>query len=454
MRRWLALLWGAVLLASLPVFAQDADEEDEPEEKSRRWVREEEEEEDPFARIPPPSPKVQERRERALTLYFDEKYDEAEQELDKIFFKRLHPGEQSLIHETYAYIATGREDRAEARRRLQAAVEVEDALKFVRPDKLLELGYKIAMLYVQDQMWEEAAEAQEQWFDGVEQAAALGFAKPPNARAYYMLALTYYQLEKYEKALVPAKKAVELGDPPDEGWLQLLLGAHLIQKQYKEAVPVLEQLVSLYPAKGHFMNLSTVYGTLGEYEDAAVPLQLAEEQGYLESDEEMRRLAQLLLFLNLPFRAARQLEQGFAEGIVKADTESLSMLANSWIGAREFDRAVEPLERAAALAENGELWVRLAQVHVQRENWDAATAALRKGIDKGGLLDPGDANLLMGIAFYSQERRQEARTWFQRAKGFEKTRAEAEAWLSHVEQELAVLQAAEDEAAYEAAAGG
>lgn len=437
-----------------PVWAQD--EEAEEQEKESRWKRQEE---DPFAKLPQASAKIRERYEKALSFYFNEKYDEAEQELGKVFMNRLNPAEVAMIHEAYAYVANARGDRKEARRRLLAAVETVDS-GGLRPDKALDLGYQVAMLYVQDQMWKEAADAQEQWFSGAKQAASVGLASAPNARSYYMLALTYYQLEDYEKALKPAETAVEKGDPPAEGWLQLLLGIRLIEKQYKEAIPVLEKLISNYPAKGHFMNLSTVYGALGELGEAALPLQLAHVQGYLDQDSDLRRVAQLLLFLNLPFRSAEILEKGIEDGLLKADTESLGMLANSWIGAREFEKAVGPLEQAASLAKNGELYVRLAQVHIQRENWPGATSALRKGIDKGGLLDPGDANLLMGIAYYSQQKRQEARRWFVRAKGFEKTRAEASVWVTHVDQELAQLAAAaaaEAEAEAEAdaeAAGG
>lgn len=405
---------------------------EEDEETGKHWQRQEE---DPFERMPSPSAKIQERYEKALGFYFDEKYDEAEQELGKVYMNRLNPAEEAMIHEAYAYVANARGDREEARRRLTLAVETAER-GGMRPDKALDLGYQIAMLYVQDQMWEEAVDAQEQWFKFADQLAFTGLAQPPNARAYYMLALSYYQLEEYAKALKPAETAVSKGDPPQEGWLQLLLGIRLIEKQYEEAIPVLEKLVSHYPAKSHFMNLSTVYGALGRLEEAALPLQLAYESGYLDTDDDLRRLAQLMLYLDLPYRAAKILETGFEADVVEPDVESLSMLGNSWIGAREYDAALEPLERAASMADTGELYVRLAQVHVQRENWDGATDALRKGIDKGELRDPGDANLLMGIAFYSEEKREQALHWFQRARGFDKTRDEAEMWSTHVQAEI------------------
>jgi tetratricopeptide (TPR) repeat protein len=127
------------------------------------------------------------------------------------------------------------------------------------------------------------------------------------------------------------------------------------------------------------------------------------------------------------------------------------MLSNSWIAAREYEAAVDPLERAASLSDDGELYVRLAQVHVQRENWDGATGALRKALEKGHLDQTGDAHLLMGIALYSDKKTSEARRWFASASDFESSAKEARVWLGHIDQELAAAAAASDS---EAASGG
>lgn len=130
------------------------------------------------------------------------------------------------------------------------------------------------------------------------------------------------------------------------------------------------------------------------------------------------------------------LESGLEEGRIEADVESLEMLGNNWIAAREYSRAVEPLSRAAALSEDGALFVRLAQVHMQREQWREASALLRKALDKGGLDDPGNIQLLLGICYYSDERMESARSSFLRAKRHASTRSEASAWLMHVEREI------------------
>ncbi len=427
-----ARILGMALLAGIVGFAVAAPAQDE---EDSRWKRQEAIDPD-LANRPQAGQKTLERHANALEHLFEERYVEAKQELDKLYFKRLNKVEQAMIHQDYAFVASAEGDREEARRRFQLAIETGGLYEQAKDAR-----YKIAMLYMQDENWERAAETLEQWFTE---------EPDPNANSYYILSLNYYQQERYDDALVPAKKALELSDTPKESWLQLVLGIHLLQKSYEEAVPVIETLLALYPSRNYFMSLSTVHGALGSYEEAAIPLQLAYEQGLLTEDDHLRRLGQLLLFLNLPYRAAEILDEGIEEEVIDVDTDVLAMLSNSWIAAREYEAAVDPLERAASLAPDGELYVRLAQVHVQRENWDGAIGALRNALDKGGLANTGDAHLLMGIVLYSKGNPGEARRWFANAKSYDATEKEATVWLGHIDQELAAAAAA----AEQDAAGG
>ena len=91
---------------------------------------------------------------------------------------------------------------------------------------------------------------------------------------------------------------------------------------------------------------------------------------------------------------------------------------------------------AAELSETGNLYVHLAQIHLLEERWEEAIAVLRKAIGKGGLTDPGTVELMLGIAYYNEQRLQEARRWFGQAQRSAETRQQAELWLQHVDREL------------------
>jgi Tfp pilus assembly protein PilF len=372
-----------------------------------------------YAMSPRTAKKILAAREALLS----EDYDKTEVALRKIKMHRANPLERARVYQIWAFVYYGRGDLDSARENLELAI----AEKAIPRDESADMRFQIAQIYLQENDWKQAAEQFELWFTVV---------RNPNAAAYHTLALTYYQLDNLDKSLENSIKAVELTDEPREGWLQLLLALRLTRKEYKASVPLLEELVRRYPKKIYWLQLSTVHGALEHYQESLVQLQLAYAQGILTEDAELRRLAELLLFLELPYRAAGVMELGLVEDRVKRDTEAYELLSNSRIAAREFGAAVAPLEQAAELAEDGELYIRLAQVHLQGEDWEAAADSIRRAMNKGGLKSEGDAKLLMGIAYYSQKKPQQALTWFGRASRHEESAQEANVWLRYIEREL------------------
>jgi tetratricopeptide (TPR) repeat protein len=141
------------------------------------------------------------------------------------------------------------------------------------------------------------------------------------------------------------------------------------------------------------------------------------------------------LYHNIPYPAARVLEKAIAEGKVHGDAEAWELLANAWIAAREYERALEPLGKAAQLSKDGNLYVRLAQLYLQNEDWKNAAENLQKAVDKGGLKDPGNTELMLGIAYYNEKRIVEARSSFARARQHDSSREAADRWISFMGQE-------------------
>ena len=86
--------------------------------------------------------------------------------------------------------------------------------------------------------------------------------------------------------------------------------------------------------------------------------------------------------------------------------------------------------------------VRLGQVHLERQDWEAAKAALDRGIGKGKLNDAGGAQLLMGIAFFNEKKFADARPWFERAAKADKHRSIAETYLQIIDAQTAQSAAA------------
>jgi tetratricopeptide (TPR) repeat protein len=332
-----------------------------------------------------------------------EKYNEARQALSKLNMERLSPYELSRTEQILAFLDYSQDKYASARSHYQKAIAA-GGLSEVELDQV---RYTIAQLYMVEEKWKEGAAALEEWFRTTPK---------PNAAAYYLLAAAYYQMGDHRKALEPAKKAVELADKPQESWLQLVLALYLQDEKYKEAIPYLNRLISMFPEKKtYWVQLSSIYGQLENYAKSLALMQAAYNAGLLTESSELTRLTDLLMYMEVPYRGAQVLSQAMKEKQVPTDGKTLEKLSQAWIAAREYDKAIEPLRRAAELSPDGNLYVRLGEVHVQREDWGAAREALEHALQKGKLKDTGNAHLMLGIVLFSDKKPKEARKWFERA---------------------------------------
>ena len=359
----------------------------------------------------------------AIELLNMENYQGAAAKLGTLQLDKLSPYERGTTERILFSVAYSQEKYDEARGHLQKAID-SGGLNAVQID---EARYQSAQLFMQEEKWREGAAALEEWFKT---------AATPNSAAYYLLAVAYYQLEDFNKALPPAQKAVELMDKakPNESWLSMLSALYLQREEYRQAVPVLQQLIAAAPdKKTYWMQLSSIYGQMEDYPNALGVMQLANNVGLVTEDSEVRRLADLLLFNDVPYRGAQVLEAAMEKKIVTLDDKLYEKLANCWIAAGEFDKSLAPLTRAAEMATTGDTFIRLGEVQVQREDWPAAIAAIQRGVDKGQLKDPPNAQLMLGIAHYNQKNYDEARPFFQRARQSEKHRQIADSYLQAIQ---------------------
>jgi tetratricopeptide (TPR) repeat protein len=127
---------------------------------------------------------------------------------------------------------------------------------------------------------------------------------------------------------------------------------------------------------------------------------------------------------------------------VPVTAKNYELLANAWVAAREYEKSIQPLRKAAEMSDSGDLFLRLAEVYVQKEDWGNASEATRQALSKGKLKNAGNAQLLMGVASYNQKKIDEAKTWFERARGHAENRQQADGWLAHIESEREAKEAA------------
>jgi len=254
-----------------------------------------------------------------------------------------------------------------------------------------------------------------------------------------LLANAYMGKQMYTKALAPLQQAIAAEraqkSKPRENWLSMLASVHYELNDLKAMRDTVAELTTLYPRESYLMNLAALHGQLGDTDRQLALVESLLDENRLTKSNHLRMVASLFMAQDLPYKAAMLLEKELASGRLPEEESILEMLSQSWYAAAESSKAIPPLEQAAELAEDGELYLRVARLYMDVYQWDAAEAAAEAALEKGGLRQEGHAWLLRGMALVRMKKLTESEVPFRRAKKFEYTEKYAEQWLTYVAME-------------------
>jgi len=262
----------------------------------------------------------------------------------------------------------------------------------------------------------------------------------PSADVFMLEGQALFQMGDYTAALKPIKTAVDMyreqGQVPRENWLLLLRVIYFELKDYDNMLLVLKELIANYPKETYVLTLAGVYSELGDTKKQLALTEVLYELGYLNTTSHITNLANLYLLHGLPYKAAKVLDKGINDNIVEANERNLRLLSQAWYQAREDELAIPPLKMAAKMAEDGELYIRLAQSHINLEQWKDAAEAANEGLRRGGLKRDDQAYIMLGMALFNQKQLQQARSAFEKAKRDQRSARAADQWINYVDSEL------------------
>jgi tetratricopeptide (TPR) repeat protein len=120
---------------------------------------------------------------------------------------------------------------------------------------------------------------------------------------------------------------------------------------------------------------------------------------------------------------------------VKPDAESSA--ARNRYPAREW-QALGPLAKAGELSPDGDMYMLLGQLHLQRDRHTEALDALQRSLAKAKPQQRGSVQLLIGVAQMGAERFDDAERAFKAAQNDDKVRRAAESYLKYLEEQRAL----------------
>jgi len=376
--------------------------------------------------------KVYEQLAKAQTFIEEKQYAEA---LEILGDMAARPGKRALnsyelasLYNLFAFVYYSQEDYPKALGAYENVVSQPDIPLAME----INTRYTIAQLYFVMERWRQGIDALKNWFK---------VADMPSAQAYILLAQGYYQLKDYDESLQNTLTAMnmyrEKGKVPKEQWYSLARFLYFDKDDIPNTIAMLEEMLVHYPKKQYWVQLSHMYGEAKDERRQLSAMETAYVQDMLTKDREQVTMAYLYLNAEVPYKAARVLEDGIGNETVEDSSRTLEILGNSWRQAQEVKKSIPVMERAAGKSDKGELYCRLGNIYLDNDQYRQAIKANKEGLKRGGVRRPDNCQLVLGMAYFNDKQYGNARKAFKEAAKDKRTKKYAVQWIDYMDNEIA-----------------
>jgi len=358
-----------------------------------------------------------------------EAYDEAGRKLDKL---QQVPGlssyERAQVWNLIGYIYYLKNDYREAAQAYEQVLKQSGL-----PPALLQSSLKtLSQLSLINENYTRAISAAKELLKVLQQ---------PDANTLMVIGQAHYSLQQYPQARLQVEQAIMLvqqqGNIPQESWLQLLNGIHHHLNDYPAMVKTLKELIKHYPDGQYLKTLAGVFSELGDSKKQLAITETLYENGKLSRPDELKNLASLYLNHQLPYKAAKLLQTSLNKQHLKAELGILKLLAQAWTLAGDDAKAIGPLQQAAALSQDGELYRRLGHAYFNLGNWQQAEKSLETALKQKQLKDRAGTRILLGMCRYRLRHYEAAKKAFEYAAKDPRMKKLAQQWIAFIDREEA-----------------
>jgi hypothetical protein len=210
------------------------------------------------------------------------------------------------------------------------------------------------------------------------------------------------------------------GTTPDEQTYRILQGACVNLKDDKCVDEQFVSLVKHYPKPMYWKDLTnTLLRDASSDKQLLNVLRLADGVEVLDKAGQYFELAQLAIAQGLPGEAQASIEKGMQKDIFKAPQEkerANRLLAEAKQAAALDKSTLTKQDDSARAKTTGDADVKLGAAYLSYGETDKAIEALKRGLGKGGVKNPDEAGLLLGIAYMRANNKAEAAKAFETVK--------------------------------------
>jgi len=371
---------------------------------------------------------VYERIQKAQEAVDAEDYPNALKMLNSLYNPdKLTEYEQANVLNYIGFVYYNMEDMPNAIRTYEKLL----AIPTLEPQTAKATTFTMAQLLTVEEQYGKALAALNNWFV---------METNPAPEPFILKAQIHYHLNEYQEMVQPIENAMQVAKnrdkPVKEDWWGLLNFAYFQQENYEKVRDIQKTLLMTWPKARYWKSLAGAYTELGQDEKLIYAYDAAFTQGMLEKGTEFVTMAQLFLQAEVPYNAAKLLEEKMDAGIVEKSAKNYRLLSQSWMLSMEDDKAIPALISAANLSTDGEVDARLANTYLNVGDYGNCVASARNAVRKGGLKSPDNIQISLGMCLYNQQKYNESKAAFNEAAKAPRSRRTSDQWKRVIDAEI------------------
>jgi hypothetical protein len=374
------------------------------------------------------SKEVYERITKAQDLVDEKKYQAALKSLNSLYNPdKLTEYEQANVLNYIGFVYYNMDDVNNAIRTYERML----AIPSLEPQTAKQTTYTMVQLLTMQEQYGKALSTLERWF---------ALEPNPAPEPYILKAQILYNLNRFQEMVPSIETAMDVarnrGKPVKEDWYGLLNFAYFQQENYAKVRDIQITLLQSWPKARYWKSLAGAFTELGEDEKLIYAYDAAHTQGMLTKDTEFVTMAQLYLQAEVPYKAGTLLQEKMDAGVVEKSEKHYRLLSQAWMLAMEDDKAIPALKAAATLASDGELDLRLANAYLNVGEYGDCVTSANTAVRKGGLKNPDNAQISLGMCLYNLRRYGDAKTAFTTAAKAPRARRISDQWIRVIDAEV------------------
>lgn len=403
---------GLCFLAGGPLFAQE--EEGRPEQKTKEAQA--------------VSKEVYDKIQGAQEQVDAKDYQGALRTLNDLRQRKLTEYELTNVLNYIGFVYYNMEDTQKAIATYKELLQVPSLEEQMRKQTI----YTMAQLSTMEEQYAEALKYLDQWF---------GLETNPGPEPYILYAQNLYQVDRYKDMVKPIETAMEVARNRNvaikEDWYVLLNFAYFQQEDFAKVRDIHKILLQNWPKKRYWFTLAGAFTELNQERNLVASYDILHTQELLTTENELVTMAQLYMQHEVPYKAATLLEAEMESGRIEKNAKNYRLLSQAWSLAMEDEKAIPALQQAARMDRDGELYLRLANTHLNLGEYEECVEAAREGLNVGDLKNPDHAQISLGMCLYNLKRYEDAITAFRAAGRAERSQNMSRQWIDVIESDIA-----------------